>query len=81
MPEPGIGEEHGLALMVLIWKGRLVAVIPAVFRRRFSALENARLIVFGHGGPRAMLTRSFPLRLSAVCLRAQTEQQCCSAAS
>lgn len=81
LPEPEIGEEDVLALIVLIWGGRLVAVILAVFRRRFSALENARLIMFSHGGPRAMLTHSFPLRSSAGWLRAQTERRCCPAAS
>lgn len=27
LPEPGVGKEDGLALMVLIWEGRLVAVV------------------------------------------------------
>lgn len=54
----------GLALMVLIWEGRLVCVGLASFRRRFSALDNARFIMFCCGGPCAMLTRSFPLCLS-----------------
>lgn len=30
LPEPGVGKEDGLALMVIIWDGRLVAVFSSV---------------------------------------------------
>lgn len=64
-PEPGVGREDHLALMVLIWEGRLVAVVLAAFRRCFSAPESSRLFVFSHGRPFAMLILSFPLCMSA----------------
>lgn len=80
LPELGVGKEDGLALMVLIWEGRLVAVVLAAFRRCFSAPERARLFMFSPGGPCAMLIHSFPPCASAGWLGAQTEQRCCPAA-
>lgn len=80
LPEPGAGKEEGLALIVLIWEGRLIAVVLAAFRRCFSAPESARLFMFSHGGPCAMLILSFPPCTRAGCLGAQMEQRCCPAA-
>lgn len=59
LPEPGLGEEDGLALMVLMWEGRLVAAVVAAFRRCFGAPESSRLFMFSHGEPFAMLILSF----------------------
>lgn len=66
---------------MLILGRRLVAVVLTMFRRRLNALKKARLIMFSRGGPCAKLTHSFPLYLSAGCLRVQMEQQFCPAAS